>query len=768
MAKVALLIGVGNYEHPDALKPLVSAPKDVAAMQRILSNAQMGEFTEVIPLIDPDPMQMQEAIETLYRDRAKDDLVLLFFSGHGIKDDSGKLYFSTRVTRKTPKGELVKSTAVPARFVQEIMGNSRSRRQVMILDCCFSGAFDPALNAKDDGSLDVQGQLGAEGRVVLTSSSSTEYSFEQQGSELSIYTRFLVEGIETGAADQDNDSKVSVRELHEYATKKVQETAPKMNPKIIVLKDEGFDVVFAKAQIADPKLKYRKDAERYSTRGEISSIGRTVLDMQRKRLGLTLEEAQEIENQVLQPFRERLKHLENYRSAFAAEVERQHPLTLETLSELKDLQEIFGLRKEDVTHIEQEVTAQITSQSEAYQQKLEQQRQQDAESLRQQQEAERLQTERQQETVISQSQPSSKASLQPTTQRPKSTSEQLNPTTPVASNPPVSPSPSSVPGSQSSPTNQPDQPLTSVALARQQLLKWITLAGVGIVGAIVASQFLGHQPPSPQLSTSSTSSLSATPTSAQDFFNRGRDKYDKSDYEGAIKDYDQVIQLDPNYVNVHYNRGLAKYALRDNQGAIADYNQAIKLNPNYTDAYYTRGLAKYALGDNQGAVAGYDQAIKFNPSYTDAYYNRGLAKYALRDNQGAVADYNQAIKLNPNYTDAYYNRGLAKYGLGDKQGAIADYNQAVKLNPNYTDAYYGRGLAKYGLGDKQGAIADSNQVIKLDPNYASAYYNRGNAKYGLGDKQGAITDYKQAADLYQQQGETKNYQDTLEQIKKLQ
>jgi len=453
MAKVALLIGVGNYEHPDDLKPLVSAPKDVAAMQRILLNAQMGEFSEVIPLIDPDPMQMQEAIETLYRDRAKDDLVLLFFSEHGIKDDSGKLYFSTRVTRKTPKGELVKSTAVPARFVQEIMGNSRSRRQVMILDCCFSGAFDPALNAKDDGSVNLQ-ELGAEGRVVLTSSSSTEYSFEQQGSELSIYTRFLVEGIETGAADRDNDGKVSVRELHEYATKKAQETAPKMNPKIIVLKDEGFDVVFAKAQITDPKLKYRKEAERYSLRGEISPAGRTLLNTQRVRLGLTLEETQEIEDQVLQPFRDRLKHLEDYRSAFVAEVERQYPLTSETANVLRDLQEILGLREEDVTQIEQDVTAQIANKSEAYrqnlqryeqeftkaiqgefplsqgacegldkfqadlgltdedvarikqpiverraaehqQQQLEQQRQRDAENLRQQQEAERLQTERQ-------------------------------------------------------------------------------------------------------------------------------------------------------------------------------------------------------------------------------------------------------------------------------------------------------------------------------------------------------------------------------------
>jgi len=362
MAKVALLVGVGNYEHPDDVKPLVSPPKDVAAMQRILLNPQMGEFSEVIPLIDPDPMQMQEAIETLYRARAKDDTVLLFFSGHGIKDDSGKLHFATRLTRKT-NGELVKSTAVSARFVQEIMGNSRSRRQVMILDCCFSGAFDPALNAKDDGSLDVQGQLGAEGRVVLTSSSSTQYSFEQQGSELSIYTRFLVEGIETGAADRDSDGKVSVRELHEYATQKVHEAAPKMNPKIIVLKDEGFDVVFAKAQITDPKLKYRKEAERYSMRGEISPAGRTLLNTLRGRLALTLEETQEIEDQVLQPFRERLKHLETYRSTFVAERDREYPFNRETRAALKDLQAILGLREENVLPIEQELLAQSASEN---------------------------------------------------------------------------------------------------------------------------------------------------------------------------------------------------------------------------------------------------------------------------------------------------------------------------------------------------------------------------------------------------------------------
>lgn len=261
---------MGSSEYEPGLNPLPAAVKDVAALQRILQDPEMGVFDEVKALTNPDPQAMQYEIETLFTSRSKDDLVLLFFSGHGIKDDDNCLHFATRITRKNPKGDLIRSTAVPARFIQEVMNNCRAKRQAIILDCCFSGAFDPALQTKDDGSVNLQGQLGAEGRVVLTSSSSTQYSFEQQGSELSLYTRYLVEGIETGAGDRDEDGKISMRELHEYATNKVQETAPNMTPKLITLKDMGFEIVLAKAKVTDPKLRYRRQVERYASRGAIS------------------------------------------------------------------------------------------------------------------------------------------------------------------------------------------------------------------------------------------------------------------------------------------------------------------------------------------------------------------------------------------------------------------------------------------------------------------------------------------------------------------
>ncbi|MDZ7956600.1 MAG: EAL domain-containing protein [Aulosira sp. DedQUE10] len=244
--KIALLIGVSEYE--STLNPLPSAVKDVKAMQRVLQNSKIGGFDEVKILPNPDTHTMQLEIETFFSGRNKEDILLLYFSGHGIKDENGRFYFSTRITRTNLKHQLIKSTAVAASFVHDQMNNSRSKRQVIILDCCFSAAFDPSLIAKDDGSVDLQGQLGAEGRVVLASSSSTQYSFEQQGSDISVYTGYLVEGIETGAGDLDQDGKISARELHKYACERLEDNAFSMKPKIIVLKDEGFDVVIAQTQ----------------------------------------------------------------------------------------------------------------------------------------------------------------------------------------------------------------------------------------------------------------------------------------------------------------------------------------------------------------------------------------------------------------------------------------------------------------------------------------------------------------------------------------
>ena len=249
MTKTALLIGISECQ--SGLDRLPSARRDVETLKLVLENPSIGDFNKVKALFNPDLQTMQSEIETLFSEANRNDLVLLYFSGHGMKDETGKLYFSTAGTRKGRKEKIAKATMVPAHFIHDMMSNCRAKRQSIILDCCFSGAFDPSLSVKDDRSIDFKGQLGAEGRVVMTSSSHLQLSFgEKENSGLSIYTNCLIDGLRSGDADLDQDGFISVLDLHRYISEKTQERLPRMTPKLITFRDLGFDIILAKSPAA--------------------------------------------------------------------------------------------------------------------------------------------------------------------------------------------------------------------------------------------------------------------------------------------------------------------------------------------------------------------------------------------------------------------------------------------------------------------------------------------------------------------------------------
>ena len=379
MAKIALLIGVSEYEL--GLNPLPAAVKDLDAMKEVLLHPEMGGFAEsdVLLLRNPNRQEMEESIETLFANRHRDDLVLLFFSGHGIKDDAGRLYLGTRKTRKSPQGELMRSSAVAANFVHENMSRSRSRRQVVILDSCFSGAFAEGLSAKDDGTVDIRTQLGGEGRAVLTSSSSTQYSFEQEGEELSLYTRFLIEGIRTGAADLDGDDVVSIDELHEYASRKVREVKPELKPEIYAMR-EGFKIRLSKVPQGDPHERYKKEVARCGKRGELTIVSRSILDTWRFKLGLSIDVAKALEDEVLEPYRRDFQQkLQRYEQTVTEVLQRDGLINEHTRQELQQLQQVLELRNEDTVPIE----ARITAHFKTHKQNLETYKQSFSEALRQ-------------------------------------------------------------------------------------------------------------------------------------------------------------------------------------------------------------------------------------------------------------------------------------------------------------------------------------------------------------------------------------------------
>jgi hypothetical protein len=235
--RLALVIASSHFTDK-TLQQLVTPGEDAAALGRVLADPAIGNF-EVKGLIDRPSHEVRREIESFFSNRKRDDLLLLYFSGHGIKSDDGRLYLATIDTERA----LPLATTVPANFVNDTMAASQSRCQVLVLDCCHSGAFAAGMVAKGEASVDIRERFEGQGRVVLTASNALQYAFEGEkvigeGSR-SVFTRHLVCGLETGEADLDGDGRIALAELYDYVFARVVDETPKQRPGMWAFKVEG-------------------------------------------------------------------------------------------------------------------------------------------------------------------------------------------------------------------------------------------------------------------------------------------------------------------------------------------------------------------------------------------------------------------------------------------------------------------------------------------------------------------------------------------------
>jgi uncharacterized caspase-like protein len=252
--RLALVIGSSLYRD-DTLSRLVSPDADVGALADTLLDPEMGGFDDVKLLVNMVSYTVRREISEFFSRKTRTDLLLLYFSGHGVLDDRGQLYLAVKDTDT----KLLRGTAIPARYITEEMDNSYSQRQVLILDCCHSGAFARGTKGAPGASVGTANTFEGTGfgRVVLTASDATQYAWEGNqvvgDAENSLFTHFLIEGIQTGRADTNQDGQITIDELYDYAYTQILMQTPKQTPGKWSFKEQG-ELIIAKAPITKPAV----------------------------------------------------------------------------------------------------------------------------------------------------------------------------------------------------------------------------------------------------------------------------------------------------------------------------------------------------------------------------------------------------------------------------------------------------------------------------------------------------------------------------------
>ncbi|MGN2638614.1 caspase, EACC1-associated type [Nocardia takedensis] len=184
----AVLIGVSRYVHPD-LSDIPAAAANLHDLQQALTISPNSIFDVEHCTVFQDPSDIGDAVHRGARDA--ENVLLVYFSGHGLLDSAGRLHLATRCSDP----ENARWTAVAFTKVREEILDSRASTRVLILDCCFSGR---AFEAMGDSDQVIAGQTDIDGTYTIVSSGANETSLAPNGHRNTAFTSAL---LTTASAD---------------------------------------------------------------------------------------------------------------------------------------------------------------------------------------------------------------------------------------------------------------------------------------------------------------------------------------------------------------------------------------------------------------------------------------------------------------------------------------------------------------------------------------------------------------------------------------
>ncbi|MFC9612335.1 caspase family protein [Streptomyces sp. NPDC056938] len=252
MSKRALILVNQHYSDP-RFTELPGASADAEQLKDVLGNPEIGGF-EVMPDPGKTARAWNSAIQRFFAGARPEDLLLLHLSCHGRKNAFNELHFVAKDTEH----DMLEATAVSAQFLANQMERSRGKRTVLLLDCCYSGAFARGVRARGTDDVDVNAAFQGNGRVVITSSTSLQYSYEYESekrsreeTQPSVFTSAVVDGLRDGTADLNRDGKITVDELFEFVSRRVTEQLPQQTPTLSVISVDGPITVARNPNVPD-------------------------------------------------------------------------------------------------------------------------------------------------------------------------------------------------------------------------------------------------------------------------------------------------------------------------------------------------------------------------------------------------------------------------------------------------------------------------------------------------------------------------------------
>ncbi len=288
----ALVIGVDRYSRQPNTN-LQCAARDAEAVSKRFAEAGFN----VVSLVNEDATleQIIRALETDLNARIteENEIVAVYWAGHGYSVPESLGSDSGWGTFLLPSDGIVTKpieSALPVSTLWALLSQLRTRRLVVFLDTCFSGAAAgdgrtlPFPGANTRGEVEMAPltsgfirSIGGEGRVVICACGPREVAREDtHGSRHGFFTKVLLDALDGQVPDPDNVDGVRISLLSDYIRTQVpRRTGLKQTP-YVHHTSSGQDFVFP----TPPRMRAEKmPVPTWSFAGTAGGVGKTTLAM---------------------------------------------------------------------------------------------------------------------------------------------------------------------------------------------------------------------------------------------------------------------------------------------------------------------------------------------------------------------------------------------------------------------------------------------------------------------------------------------------------
>ena len=248
---VAIVIGNKNYSNPD-VPEVTYAHRDAATIQEYLKKT-LG-YDEIIVATDATQGKFNSLFGTEKKDGKLQDYikknksdVFIYYSGHGAPDPESKDGYFVPVDCDP---SMVDVNGYSLDLFYDKINNLKAKSVTVVIDACFSGSSDQGMLLKNISPvfIEVENTSQLKDHInVFTSSSGEQVSSWYNEKKHSLYTYYFLKGLK-GSADLDNNSNITMEEIHNYAKDEVEYMARKLNSREQTpqLKSENKNAVLRK------------------------------------------------------------------------------------------------------------------------------------------------------------------------------------------------------------------------------------------------------------------------------------------------------------------------------------------------------------------------------------------------------------------------------------------------------------------------------------------------------------------------------------------